>query len=920
MTIQQLSKLDGRMAARDDVKTAIIYAMRNWQAYYMLPGHSRSHNHQYLEKAYLGAMAAHRRNEPSAWLFSLAIFMAIESRHLDTATNMLDAAMSYRSFLKTNEPFYYNVFRFLEAYLAITENRARAAKKHRKGFLSQLKTAEYSPYYDVMIGQLHLAAAEHTQAYSYFAQAHSYGCHSMYMYDGLYRSLDAADPSEIGEELLPTLVYAARHGADISRVTTTHEGAVFDAILKAPHVGEQLYALSNHTPLLNPICANRMHNRDFGLPAHEIYSQAIKHQIDIKGLSTFLVQSSYINHIENIDTYPLERFLNNAKMEPQLAAYIYHLILTDPAHHHLMHGHEENALQVATKCLQAGITGREANSLYQYFWESTKAKGELAQKAEAELATGLTQFEIEIAKTIKYVYVSLQEKRGTHEYVVAESTPSEAQSHRIIIDAPHENFTYVCLGAGRRTVITEPPTIKRMVPLATPELYQYFFDKGDRRLHILLHLTSHYLEIEPPSAKAIPIFEAVLEEKSLQKAYTMKVLAALGHLHHLAGNHAKAHECYTLLDMTTLPPTYLDQALNVCLQTKEYTLATEILSQNHKSLPAQVVYDSLHQLHQDAPDAAKHLGEAAFYLLLSGHSSKILLTTALTHYHASQSELKTLSNALEVPDSRVDAKILSGDLWAHQCDIHTQKAFRRLITAKKAQKECMQFIEYCTYTMLTQSLAPEYEVINILEKHYLANSEIPHNPEYNSIGASGCPSSNNLLLLALGHIYLHNNISTFRSEKLLRQAISMQEVTGILLPIFKENKPIPHPYLEKYQPFLYHSQPDKDIRLNYRVDDTRDFYSTPMQYLAYGLYIAKLPLFYNETVTYYFSDEMPTGSITTHQASHKNTTPFLYNHPQDSFFAINNAIIHEHMFRHQEMEDIIGELVKAPVTVQGQLL
>jgi len=971
MAKQNLSILDERMAARNDVKTAIIFSMRNWQAHYMLPGNSHTQKSgeatfndrhqissrsqhetpQYLEKAYLGAMAAHRQNEPSAWLFSLAIFMAIESRHLDTATSMLDAAMGYRSFLKSNEPFYYNAFSFLKAYLATVENRARAAKKYRKAFLSQLKSAEYSPNYDVMIGQLHMAAAEHTQAYELFARAYGYGCRSMYLYEGLFRSLPAANPAEIGEELLPTLIHAAQNGANISRVTTIHEDAIFAAIMQNPPAGEKLYTLSSHAPLLKPICANRMYNNDFTLSAHKLYTQAIKHQIDLKELSTFVVYSSYANHIEKIDSYPLERFLKNASMEPQLAAYVYHLLLTDPALNYLMQGREDTALQAAAHCLENGITGREVNSLYQYYLTqciSTGTIGGPAQKAEAILQKNLTQFELTTTTETKYIYIALNEKRGTNEYAIPETTGTKG---RIIIDAPNENFSYTCLGAGRRVVIAKPLTIKRMAPLANPELYQYFYDKGDRRFHVLAYLASHYLEadtnaaiqkkvttlplasdtsknsgaISPGNKKAIPVFEAILEDKSLQKPYRMKILAALGNLYHQTNNHSKAQECYAQIDMQSLPPEYLQQALKACLQSNEHALAIEIIVQNHKTLPSQTVYEGLHLLLKSTPlqqssqststkpdnQLANHLSEAAYSLLLSGHHSETLLSTVLTHYQASQAELKALSQALETPDPRLDAKILSGDLWSHECDTHTQKAFRRLASAKQAQKECEQFIEYCIYVMLTQNQAPEYETINVLEKHYLSQAD-------NKTPAQ--QDLNNLLLLALCQTYLHHNISTFRSDKLLKQALSMQEAMGTLLPIFKENKPITHPFLEKYQPFIFQSQPDKDIRLNYRTDETKDFKSTPMQYLAYGLYTAKLPLFYNETVTYYYSEEMPTGSITTHQATHKNTTPFIHDYTKDTFFAINNAIIHEHMFRHQEMEDIIDQLILSPVAVQAQLI
>jgi len=93
-----------------------------------------------------------------------------------------------------------------------------------------------------------------------------------------------------------------------------------------------------------------------------------------------------------------------------------------------------------------------------------------------------------------------------------------------------------------------------------------------------------------------------------------------------------------------------------------------------------------------------------------------------------------------------------------------------------------------------------------------------------------------------------------------------------------------------------------------------------MEYLRYGLYSTKLPLFYNETITYYYSEEMPTGSIATQESYHKNTAPYLNDNHPDSYFAINNAIIYEQMFKHQLVEDIVDGLVGDLAEVSGTLL
>ena len=913
MTEFQLAKLHEKIAVKDDIKMAVIYSVRNWLAHRMQqPGDTL-----YLERAYTGAMAAHRRNEPNVRLFSMAIFMAIESGHRDTAGDMLDKAMEYRSFLKANEPFYYGVFCFLRAYLSLKEQRARAAKKHRKAFMSYIAGMGSSPYYDVMQGQLHLAAEEYTQAYDVLARAYDQGNRSVYLHESLYHCYQFMGMQAEGPELLPVLVHTAARGANISRVAAAHEDALYDAVIQDPAAGERLYALSGYAPLLKAVCTGRMENGDMGPAANKLYREAVEKQIDLRGLTTFLIQSSYVNRAENVNRYALERFLQNNQMEPQLAVYVYHQVLTNPALHDLIQGQEDMIMQTAARCLEGeagGITAREANTLYQFYWSRCKAKGvtgKLAEQAESALMPALTRFEITASPGTRYVYISQPEKRGLEEYELTDGST-------LVIDATNENFSYKCLGPGRRSVVDTPLSIRRMVPLADPELYRHFFDKGDRRFHVVAYLASICLQNEKSDIKAMPIFEAMLEESTITKPYRTKILAALGHLYHNAGSHIKALECYAEIDINTLDPANIRQIMEAYLQSKEYDRVAELIAQTYKSIPAPALYEGLCQLlapYEDGPstqkkkDNMKALAQAAYNLLLAGYNSETLLNLTITHHKAGQSEWKALSGALQTPDPRIDAQILSGDLWMSRCDIHTQKAFQRLYTAKKAPKECAQFIEFCKYAILTQNLVPEYETINILEKIYLSG-----NTDHNDT-----VSDNNFLLLALCHIYLRHNITTLRSDKIIQQSIPAQKAADILLPVFKESKLHPHPYVEKYQPFLYHGQPGKDIRLNYRVNDG-DFRQLPMQYLRYGLFTAKLPIFYNETITYYYSDEMPTGSIATRQSTHKNTTPYIHNNHPDAYFAINNAIIYEQMFRHEQVEKIADKLVADTVEVHGQLM
>ncbi|MCL2361884.1 MAG: DUF5717 family protein [Defluviitaleaceae bacterium] len=745
--MDRLERLHRQFIAQDNTRTATIYSLGNWLAYRFA---ARPDN-IYLERAYHGAMTAHRRNEPNVRLLTLAIFMATESGHFDIAGTMLEKAFAYRKFLMSNEPFYYGALCFLRAYLAIKQQKTRAAKKYHKAFTAYVQGEDYSPHYDVMEGQLNLAAYDYPQAYGYLARAYDAGCRNVYISEGLYRCYINGYS---GNELHRIQAYATRHNAPPH---PRHPGCMGE---------QQTCSLFATSPGLEP---------------------------------------------ESLAPSP------TTKIDPQ---------------------------------------------------------------------TSLTQFEITPPPDTRYIYISQPEKKGMEEY--------EVDSISLIINAT-DNFTYVCLGAGRRHIIDTTPNIRRVLPQATPELYHHYYNQGDRRFQVLAYLASHYLAY--PTADAIPVFEDILEEKILPIPYRTKLLISLGHLYYQQGRLPQALDCYDKIELPGAEGIDLEIILKAYLQSNNYDMAAEIIARHHDIIPAKTVYEAIHRL-----PAYPSLSQAVYNLLLSGHISDALLTFTLTHHQASHREWIALAKAIQTPDPHLDTKILSTGLWSHQYDSHTQKAFRRLYSAGEAQKECDDFVELLIFAILSRDLVPEYETINTLEKVYLSEEK------------------DFFLLLALCHVYLAHKITTLRSDKIIPLAISAQEEMGILLPAFKENKPHPHPYLEKYQPFLFKAPPGKDIQLYFSLGQETEFKNIPMEYLRYGLYTAKLPLFYNETITYYYSEERETGSIATPHATYKNVIPYLNENHPDKYFAINNALVYEQMFRHEMAEGIVESLIDEVSLVSGELL
>ena len=893
---KQISHLEERHAAKASIASATKLALRYWQAARF--SLSETYTRTLLQRANHTTLTAHRRNASHVELYVLTIFIAIEAGHYDSANEMLDKVMGYRSFLRTNAPRQYAAMCFLYAYLEINQKRARSAKKYWRLLTDHIKNIEPHPDYSIMQGLLHLASDEFGDAYGYLREAFRNGSNSIFMYEGLYRFYRKTPHHPAGGAILAVLIYAAERGVDITGLALQHQDALFSAVSLNPQAGEHLYKISSYPPLLQEICAHRITTGDVSLAAYNYYKEAESRQIVVDGLFRATVHAAHANKATHINHYTLAQFFKEAEMETNLAIYVYNLLLTIPELEDLLPDRQSHILQLAADCIEAGTTNREVNSLYYYFWQRCNAlgiTGTNVERVEEILKHELTMFEIVPDKnsSLRYIYITEPEKRGM---VVCDMLDA-VEGKSLVIEASGQSVSYTCLGVGQRAILDEKLTIRRMIPGASAELYQHFFDKGDRRFYLLTFLTNHYLGLDAPPCEAIPVFKAMLAERAITKAYKMRILVALGQLHYSVSSFDQALECYGEIDEDALDNDFTWQILNVYMQTGEADRAVRLLSKKYSYIASDVLLDTILELLTKSIDHAP-LAPAAYMLLLGENYHDQLLTLVLDHYRASYSEWTGLGTVLlSVDNPQLDMRILETALWLACWDTHAQRAFVKLYMRGGASELTTQFVEFATYQLLVNAVCPEYETLEILEE-----------------------LRDDMLTLGLASCYLQYNITTHKSEEILADALDILEKSGILFPVFKEKKFARIPFIEKFQPFVYRGQPGKDYRLNYRIDDAATFTQIPLQYVKYGLYILCLPLFYNEEITYFFSEEMPTGSIATKTETLKNTAPFLHDHPTDRFFAINNALTYEQMFKHDQVEKAVGNLVRDVQAVRSRLM
>ena len=883
----QISHLEERLE-NGRIKTAAILALRYWQASRLCPDPSRARN--YIQRAYHAALTTHRRNPSQMYIYTLTIFIAIESGHFDSANELLDQAMGYKAFLRANAPTHFATLNFLYAYLEINQGRNRSARKYWRALTSHGKNAPTSEYM-TMEGLLYLASGQFSDATRFFSDALDRGNNSVFLFMGLYELFNKANNSE-SSAILSVLIYAAKRGVDISGISgisgiaISHSQALSSAVALSPALGEKLYEKSGYAPILQEICSQRIAAGDLTTAAFALYKEAERNQVFVDGLFYYLVHGAYANN-GDVSPYAIQEYLKTEKPEADIAVFVYHLALTTPQSltHELIQQHKNRILELAKECVENGVTGRAANSLFYFAYQN----GIYNEAIEKILEEELTLFEADIPANsdIRHIYFTQPETRGMTMRNVVEDEP-------VVIEASSINLTYTCLGSGRRTIYDHGLLLNRRVPGAGVDLYRYFWEKGDRRPHVLIYLANS-------SEADAEMLESLLQEKSLTRAYRAKLLVMLGRLYYAKQDFPQALKYYEQVSDAAFDADLACQLLQVYMEMGKHDHAIKLLSKWHFVIPKNALYTAICTLCQADYSNCAPLAFAAYRLLVDGLYNQELLELVLSHHSASYSELTELAQVLQsagITSRILDKLIVETAVWLAKWDQCGQRAFVRLFPY-----ECdMAFVEYAKYELLANDQRPEPDTLHILEEIYYKTHD-------------------SILCISLANCYLRHNFSTVNSENILTNAVETLEADGLLLPVFKENRFARIPFVEKMQPLVYRGQPDKEYYLNYSIDHDPTYEKIPMRHLQYGLFIACVPLFYGEEVSYFFSEEMDTGSVATQTETYKNTVPYLHeNTTEDQFFAINNAITYEQMFKHEQVEKIVVKLVREEQEVMAKLL
>ncbi|MDR2903431.1 MAG: DUF5717 family protein [Clostridiales bacterium] len=858
----------------------------------------------FLHKALHTAVTMTETNFSVAEFCFLRIFIQIELGNTDTAAELLDGLKPHKGYFKNHSPRGYAYYLFLLALLNQRNGKKRAAEKHYN-LLSELNEPGENPLFDLLLGILNNAFSEYEDTVDFLSYAYKSGCRSAFLFQTALDCFQNAPKTitKFDAHLFFALTkWALQKGVDISALIQQFKN-VIAAFFSAHQAGvEELYEKYPSGTLLKRICRERINRMDYSPRAFRYYKEAEGKQLDLPELYAALIKSASLNHDESLSRFTVDHYLKSQTADRELRAFVFHLMITKFKNSELYRGYEDEILAFAAESLRNRQSGRYYNSLYAVYLDSGKADGDLLQAAEKQLYEDLFKFRLyidaeETAPKIRHVWISEKEQKEMRIYALSGRS-------RVII-ASGEGFSIRFLEEEKRTVIDAPYRAVRLVETAGIDLYQRFFNQGLTSPELLIALANHYMTFEDLPAESLEIFKLAAANAFLSDSYRMVVKAAIGNYYANRGNYKTASLYYKEVDENSLNDRYLEQMLMAYVNGRDFDKAVGLIIKKAECISDRGLFYALKQM---LPVKAYHkdLADVAYELTLKSWYDKALTTIVFQHYNGSLEEWQALSRALSamsVSEQALDEIILKNALWMHVFDKGTQSVFWRMFDMNPENPLIADYATFCVYEIIIKGTKPEYETIELLEKLY----ERENDP---------------MIAYALSHVYIRNDITTFRSEEMIKAAVAFAEKDRLIFPILKavKDKTLLSAYIESNQPFIYRGLPGRTVKLFYKADYDAGFKTRTMQYVQFGLYFASIPSFYGDTLTYYFSEEMDTGSITTKQEQTKNNNMRLSENGKDPYYAINNALIYEQLFKYDMVEAIITERLKERPRIKGWII
>ncbi len=800
-------------------------------------------------------------------------YLYVENKDYEIASAYLKKYEEHRKFYKNNDVNSYIIYLYAK-YMCL--KFGKKIFQQRLAFKKLIKFTKQYPLAQMLIGNIYINNKKYEEAYEYLSLAYINGNNSTLLFMSLYDYYLIKDNNNDASELLFKVVtWAIRNGLDVHNIFNSQIENIQINSKANLKMAKNIYYKFDNDNLLQQIVTTMCLDDEYDLSeeAFKLYQVCERKQIEVPRLEEAIAKCCIKYEYENISRYIMGKYIDEYKVISNEKAYIFHLILSYDKFDDYVDKYKNEIIEFYIEALEKNNFNRMFYSGYKYLLLNAdlNLSNELIEKLENVLLEKLFIYEITTSDNnenkiyIKDKYLS--------EYIEGRFENNVCNIN--IFDPEFKYFTFYEEG---KNAVNSNLKIRKFLSGSTKTLINYFIDKGYKDDYLLLGKCIY--DIYSINDENIDYFNEVMD-LSIISEYTKKEFSSyLGEYFAKQKDYVSAISYYENLNLI------LDNVIVVgCIKTyiknNEIEKAINVLMQNYTFINSDDLLSIVGKLYI-YEDYHKQLSVILLRLSNRIKNNDKYIKILYENIDNDLSLLLKLSNDFD--NHNLSNKILSLSMSKRIYNKETERNFLRSYKYDKSEKIINDYIYYICYEVIRNNTVVSDDILKILRVTYDDTSDVD-------------------ILACILKGYSKNKTYILNEVDFINDALETMAINNILLPEFEKllSKKIKNDFVSKYYSIQYKGNKKNDVYVYIKYND-EEYKKIKMDYFKFSMFTYKIPVFYKDTIRYYFEEILESGSIKTEEFKYKNNKIQIVQ-SNDEFFKLNNALIQEDMSRMKDVEE-----------------
>lgn len=797
------------------------------------------------------------------------LFFSIYSEDKENVTKYNNILKKYRKFIKNNNDLHYTFYIFLQGLIAYKKNQIRGVKKVIKKLYAMDNGENYANTYALFL-QITINDVPRKILTNIEMEEGKFWTNiTLYM---LFEKYDKI--INFNEKIYKKYVkWALNNSIEINNSMIKYER--YQNILVANSnensYNIRLYKNYNYDNILIAICKKYLkeENTDYFF-----YKQALSRQMNIEGLIQIYIKCCIYNNDENIEIYHIKKLIEDDNVDTEILAFLYHIIIKNKQYGVLALLYREQILKKGKQFLDKKIIGKYYYTIYKYMLVTAGSNS----SDEIDIINIL--YEVSFSYEIKVD--SLDAKWiAIKDYEITDLKYYPIKNGIVHINAITPNFDMYIFKENKREIIKSKTKIYKIVQDTNVNFFSRMYNLNITGDFTIINIAKKYIieninnNENKNSEEEIKILEKVLKMNILSIPFKMDILKRLGSIYYYCRNFKMASICYKKVSEKYIRDDCVNNMLIAYVAFEEYEKAIEIIIKKEDVLKDDILSIAIKMISKQQ-EYIPQIAHKAYNLLIRGKISDTLINIVTNYYKMNLSQWINIRNKLKennMYDKKIDEYILEYTVYTQSLNKNSEEIFLKLYEEDIDNINIEIFLNYCVYESFKGEYIFNPNIIYIMEYIFLNTNDF-------------------IIGYSLVHMYISGKYNLIKKQDIIDKVVNNLQKDNINFEIFYKNKDKfkDISYFYKNTPFIHKSQKGKNVELFYKNAKDSKFLSVEMKYFKYGMYIATLPIFYDENIDYYFLEHSQNGSVSTIKNCIVNNDKEMFD-IDDEYFKLNNMLI-----------------------------